>query len=53
MSTVECGGTQEGGITYTDCFERVQEIEGRARAESQFTEDLQTLLFGQLCLAAL
>ncbi len=56
MSTVECGGTHEGkggGVTDTDLFERMQTIEGRESAKSQFSEDLQTLLVSQLCLAAL
>ncbi len=35
------------GLTKTDDFEKMQKI------EAQFSEDLQTLLFGQLCLAAL
>ncbi len=41
VSTAECGGTQEG---------KGGEDRGR---ESQFSEDLQTLLLCQLCLAAL
>ncbi len=45
-STAECG------VTDTDRFERMQKIEGRERAELHFSEDLQTLLFGPLCLAA-
>ncbi len=42
-------GGKEGGGSYTNCFEKMQKIEGRQR----FPEDLQTLLFGQLCLATL
>ncbi len=58
MSKVESGcvhrGGKGGGGSYTDCFERMQRIEGRERGhEAQFSKDLQTLLFGHLCLAAL
>ncbi len=41
------------GVTNTDRFERMQNIEGTERRESQFSVTLQTLLFSQLCLAAL
>ncbi len=41
---------ERGGVTDTDGFERMQKIKGRERAETQFSEDLQTLLFSQLCL---
>ncbi len=48
MNPAECGGAHEGQgrVTNTDRFERMQKIEGRER------ENLQTLLLGQLCLAA-
>ncbi len=41
-----------GGVTDTDHFDRIQEMQGR-QSESQFPEDPQTLLSGQLCLVAL
>ncbi len=55
VSTAECWGTHEGGekSNWHRPFWENSEIEGRQRAKSQFSEDLQTLLFSQLCLAAL
>ncbi len=46
------GGERGGGVTDTDCFERMQKIEGRERVDSQFSEHLHTSLFGQLCVDA-
>ncbi len=57
MSTAECGDTHEGkgeAEQTQTVFERMQKKKGREKGlESQFSEDLQTLLFHQLCLAAL
>ncbi len=56
MSTVECRGAQEGKgkeeLTQTVLRECRKQREDRGR-KSQFSEDLQTLEFGQLCLATL
>ncbi len=56
FTPIECrganGGGQGGGASYTDHFDRVQKIEDRGR-EAQPTEDLQILLCGRLCPAAL
>ncbi len=45
--------SEGGGVADTDRFKRIQKMREERGRESQFSEDLQTLLFGQLCLAAL
>ncbi len=56
VKTAECGGTHEGEgkeeSTQTVLRECRKQKEDRGR-KSQFSEDPQTLLFSQLCLAAL
>ncbi len=55
VSTAMCGRAHErkGGVTDTNSFERIQKIEEERGRKLQFSEYLQTLLLGQLCLAAL
>ncbi len=54
MNTVECGGAHEGkGEEWLDSLREYTKYKDEKGHESQFFEDLQTLLFGQLCLASL
>ncbi len=54
MSTAECGGAHEGkGVEETTqtILRECREYKKERGRMSQFSEDLQSLLFGQLCLA--